>query len=324
MIIDYAYGCGLDPLPVLSQFGVSMETFADHEARIDATVDAKIWDRFTLELGDPDLGVHLNERAVSTGSFGLAGYIARTSATLAEALAHSQRYQPLIKENSQFEVKWGERGATVVERLGRDIGPRPRSFAEASLCSYVTLARAWTGEPMTPVEVRFSYARPRDAGELERFFGCSLRFDQPATAVEFSRETLETPMLTADPEMLHYLQRWAALRLQALGDRDVITDVRAAVHAELVGGTLSIQRVARRLAVSTRTLQRQLGAGNTSFRDVVDAIRHQRAIELLRAGVGLDHIAEQLGFSDTRAFRRAFRRWTGQPPSQWSTHTVAA
>jgi AraC-like DNA-binding protein len=64
-----------------------------------------------------------------------------------------------------------------------------------------------------------------------------------------------------------------------------------------------------------RSLQRRLREGGTSYRELVDTIRHQRAIDLMRRGLSIGVVAEHLGFSEPRAFRRAFRRWTGLVPS---------
>lgn len=319
VILDHAIARGLDPAPVLAELGVSPDRLTDRDGRIDGRTYAQLWQRMTEELADPDLGVHLSEGSVSAASFGVVGFLARASATLGEALAQGQRYQQLIKDGAGFDVRWAPTGATVVDV---DASDRPRVFVDSKLCNTVVLARMWSGAPVSPVEVRVRRARPADASELERFFACPIHFDQPETSLVWSRETLALPVVTAEPEMVRYLETSAEARLATLGPRGLVDEVRTVVSAELEASTLSIERVARRMAVSTRSLQRQLSARGSSFRDVVDTTRHAHAVELLRTNVTLDEIAERLGFSDTRAFRRAFRRWTGQPPSRWARHSA--
>lgn len=323
LIVNHAASSGLDPTPILKRIGLDMSSLEDRDARIDARIDAEVWNQIAAALGDPDLGVHLSERSVSASSLGVLGYLARTSSTLGEALQLGQRYQRLIKDSSCFELQWAPRTVTVIEPAG-DREVRPRAFVEAKICNYITLARAWADRTTNrAVEVRFQHAKPDDTSELERFFDCPIYFDQRDTALVLNRDALEVPLRTADPELAQYLETWASARLAALGPKTFIDEVRAAVHAELAAQDISIQRVARRLAVSTRSLQRQLSSNGKSFRDVVDAIRHERAVELLSTGVTFDDIAEQLGFSDARAFRRAFRRWTGTPPSH-ARHVITA
>ena len=86
-------------------------------------------------------------------------------------------------------------------------------------------------------------------------------------------------------------------------------DVAAAVADALREGEPTLGRVARRLGVSARTLQRRLHECGTSFRGVVDEVRSAEAARLRERGERVGTIAELLGFSEESALRRAFRRW---------------
>ena len=57
---------------------------------------------------------------------------------------------------------------------------------------------------------------------------------------------------------------------------------------------------------------------NATFREVVNETRKIMSVEFLAAGVPLIEVADKLGFSDQAAFGRAFKRWTGRSPSQYS------
>jgi len=81
---------------------------------------------------------------------------------------------------------------------------------------------------------------------------------------------------------------------------------------------LSLHEAAERLATSPRTLQRRLMAEGTSHRAIVGAVRRACALELLnQSGGSVARVAEHLGFSEKRAFYRAFKRWTGFAPSHF-------
>jgi AraC-like DNA-binding protein len=68
--------------------------------------------------------------------------------------------------------------------------------------------------------------------------------------------------------------------------------------------------------MSPRTLQRRLGEEGTTFRQVLAGTRLQLAEALLADGdLPVTAVALRLGFSETAAFSRAFRRWTGESPS---------
>jgi len=84
---------------------------------------------------------------------------------------------------------------------------------------------------------------------------------------------------------------------------------RAMLVRGLRTGNASLGGLARQLLVSPRTLQRQLAAHGTSLRAEINLARRQLATRLLQAGASNSMITLRLGYSDTRALRRALRRW---------------
>jgi AraC-like DNA-binding protein len=85
--------------------------------------------------------------------------------------------------------------------------------------------------------------------------------------------------------------------------------VRELLSRELGRPALSLRAAARALAVSARTLQRRLADEGTTWRAEIDAARRERAAQLLRQGTETHVAAAQVGYSGSRALRRALRRW---------------
>jgi AraC-like DNA-binding protein len=93
-------------------------------------------------------------------------------------------------------------------------------------------------------------------------------------------------------------------------------DVEVAIEPMLGIGDVSIDRVARELGMSRQTLYRRLKKEGVTFEEILDAKRRQLAIRYLRLDrISVKAAAYKLGFSDPAAFSRAFKRWTGAPPS---------
>jgi AraC-like DNA-binding protein len=68
---------------------------------------------------------------------------------------------------------------------------------------------------------------------------------------------------------------------------------------------------------SARTVQRRLAEAGTTYQRMVDETRRELALRFIQsAELPIAHIAFCLGFRDERSFRRSFRRWTGQSPTQ--------
>ena len=69
------------------------------------------------------------------------------------------------------------------------------------------------------------------------------------------------------------------------------------------------------VGVSVRSLQRRLARVNESYHHLVDSVRFETGITLLRGeNVRFVDIAAELGYADQASFTRAFRRWTGMAP----------
>jgi AraC-like DNA-binding protein len=104
----------------------------------------------------------------------------------------------------------------------------------------------------------------------------------------------------------------------AAADAGLPERVRAAIAADLPGREPSLKAVAGRLGQSRRSLQRRLEASGTGFAKLVAEVRRERAEAFLAAGnVSVAEVSWLVGFSEQSAFTRAFRRWTGRPPTRF-------
>ena len=78
------------------------------------------------------------------------------------------------------------------------------------------------------------------------------------------------------------------------------------------------EEIAKRLYRSKSTLQRQLTAENTNYRNVLETTRCELAEHYLQDGNYTQaQIAFMIGFADQSNFARAFKRWTGVSPGDY-------
>ncbi len=77
--------------------------------------------------------------------------------------------------------------------------------------------------------------------------------------------------------------------------------------------------------MSPRTLQRRLREQGVVFNDVLDAMRLRAAKSYLARGdVAGAEVAYLLGFAEPSSFNRAFKRWSGQTPTEYRRRTMGA
>lgn len=80
----------------------------------------------------------------------------------------------------------------------------------------------------------------------------------------------------------------------------------------------NIDSVSKKLALSRRNLQEKLKAEETTFRNCLESVRKQIALDYLaKPDVTICDIAFLLGYSEQSAFNHAFKRWTGKNPKAY-------
>jgi AraC-like DNA-binding protein len=102
------------------------------------------------------------------------------------------------------------------------------------------------------------------------------------------------------------------------GPGPLTEDLRRVLRTELLRETCSAATIARFFSMHRRTLHRHLRTEGLAFRQIANEIRFEIACELLaNTDMALGQIAAALKYSEPSAFTRAFRRWSGQAPSEW-------
>jgi AraC-like DNA-binding protein len=80
--------------------------------------------------------------------------------------------------------------------------------------------------------------------------------------------------------------------------------------------------IASQLALSERSLTRQLGQEGTSYAELLAGVQEERARNFLRnRSLSVTEIGYRLGYTEPAAFTRAFTKWTGRSPLNWRKHT---
>ena len=305
---------GHDSKALLTAAGVEWAHLSDPEARIAHSVALRVWEEAVSRTGDVDIGLHVAESA-PLEAFDVHGYAVLSSVTLRSAYQAACRYQRLIHETTQLELR-AEADATRLCHFlpgGRAV---PRQPAEFLLAVYVRLGRAAARCDWLPRQARFAHARPANIREHERLLGATPRFRGGDNSLLIANEVLDAPNPGADAGLQAVLDRYAADLLAKVPAATALSDrVRVCLARALGHGQPSLATTARALGMSSRSLSRALQEEGTTFRDLLDRLRHERANTLLLEGkTSIAEVAFLLGFSEVSAFYRAFKRWTGSTP----------
>jgi AraC-like DNA-binding protein len=268
---------------------------------------------------EPAFGLLLGERLL-INSHGVLGYAAANSQTLQQAIDLLEQY--MLLRTSLLAVRQvleGDRLRLVF------VEPRPLEDLRApvleavvltikNLIDYVTMGTCRVSRAV------FSFGPPAHEGLARDLFKCEVLYDASWAGLEIPLSQLRLPLRSANPQAWQEAVARCEDELAKLQrQQSLATQVRQLMLGKQ-GGFPSLQVTARLLNLTPRTLHRRLQDEGTSYRDILEDIRHTLAVEHLRAGrLTIQEIAFMLGYDDQANFRRAFKRWEGMPPSAYPT-----
>jgi AraC-like DNA-binding protein len=202
------------------------------------------------------------------------------------------------------------------------LGDSTRFLVEATLALTARIGNHFISGQERVLEVHFQHASPSYASRYDQVFGCPVLFKQTKNALVFPRSALDVPQLHADSTVRAVLRDAAERLLQERSQQSAAERVRTLLRWENNLATIDIDRIARHLGMSARALRRRLGAEGAPLSSLIDEARCQVACrELRRPDSTIKETAELLGFSEPSAFHRAFKRWTGRTPAEFSRTT---
>jgi AraC-like DNA-binding protein len=279
-------------------------------ARVPSEHTYRLWGAVLARTGCPRAGL-LAAGEYRPGRLDLLDYLLSTAPTLGEGLARASAGVHLVSTNSTLTTREHGDEVTITYSVLRGDDDLRGVVAEFALAVVTAQLRYATGTALSPVRVRFTHRAPRRTGIFRESFGAA-RLEFGAAADEFTlhRRDLERPLATADPALAAIIRRAAAGTAPSRPCTDApVPGLREVIAAQLPGGRPSLADAARRLTVSTRTLQRRLAEAGTTWRAELDAVRQEQSAALRQECPGSQTRAALLGFAESRSLRRAMSRW---------------
>jgi AraC-like DNA-binding protein len=325
VIVEAAQRAGLPVQPLLDAAGVTPESLANPFAVIPTPDLLALLAEAVRLSGDAAFPARALEHS-SVGSWGMYGYAVATRPTVGMAVQHGLHgFRHFHSVVHMRLANWDGCIHHFVEMRAPQL-PHLHHYTEYALALCLDVIRKTSGRHLVPDAVHVTHAADAAAEGLQRHFGCAVRFAQSRNELVYPEAWLSYPSVRADAELSDLLAAEVEKRLALLGvDPPRFTElVRAVIVAALLDGGASLGAVSGRLGLRGRSLQHLLSKEGASFAVLLDEERKLRALELLQEPEPLDGVAYRLGYRSATTFIRAFRRWTGQTPSQFRAQVSSA
>lgn len=290
--------------------GLPAVLHAPETERVPSAYTYRLWGAVLARSGCARAGL-LAAAGYRPGRLDLLDYLLSTAPTLGEGLAREAAHIDLVSTNSTLTTEESGDEVTVSYAVLRGDDELRGVVAEFALGVVTAQMRFATGLELSPLRVSFTHRAPRRTGMYEDAFGAArLEFGAAADSITLHRRDLERPLVSADPALAAIIGRAAAAVMPARPHTELaVPGLREVIIDQLPDGRPSLAEAARRLTLSTRTLQRRLAEAGTTWRAELDAVRQEQSAVLRQECPGAQTRAARLGFAESRSLRRAMSRW---------------
>jgi AraC-like DNA-binding protein len=317
-LLDTIADAGANPDEILETVGVKRSILENPDAFIPTAAFTRTLEEAARATRDDCFGLHFGERFDPKDAGALA-YVVFHSSTVALALRNVERYMKIHNSAARISFVVSSDRAELSYIVTDAPLSSKRQHNEYGTAVVLKIFRLIAGDDWHPIEIHLEHDSPIDTTEHNRLCRCPVRFRCSTNAVIVGRDFVERDVPHADPRLYRILKQHVerVLTEQPQPD-DWLASVRNAIADAMLEGDPKRVRIARKLSISTRTLERRLKEHGVVYRGVVDDTRRQFALAYLKdRSHSLIEIAFLLGYSEVSAFHRAFRRWTGSTPSEY-------
>lgn len=268
------------------------------------------------DLVCPDFGFRLG-MAQGEEPLGPITVAAQQSETVRDAYESGIRYLNLLNPALGITIvntAEGLRTNYTLERLG---GGETRQFQEWIVAIALKVLPLLAGPDARSRGIRLAHQPLLPAAHYERAFGCPVSFGETHYGIDYHAADMARRTNSNNPELKALLIGYLD-RIVASSEIGLEHQIVALIRELLPTGGCSLAVIAPYKFISARTLQRRLHAEGLVFERMVDDVRREQAMVLLKnPALPISDVASLLGYVEQSSFSHAFRRWTGMSPRAW-------
>ena len=256
----------------------------------------------------------------SKNAFGVLGYIFLNSINIQEAIDNFTQDFYLFQEQSDVHFIKGLNASCIEYKILGKCSFNQKIDNELTLALICNLFRQAIDISWAPEHINFMHKAPKNQEHYEQFFQCPIKFNAPQNSMYFSNDLLSYQIKSSDPLlkniMINLLQDIGFQRKEEL---ELIRKIEVNIQENIGKYPISLEFIAEILNLPSWTLKRKLLRANTTFSKILDDTLKKIATQLIQDKTkSISEIAFHLGYADSSSFSKAFTRWNGICPREWS------
>lgn len=268
---------------------------------------------------DPATPFEVGSR-LQLSAYGMYGYALLSCLSIRDYFRMAIKYRRLT--TPPMIAEWKENPTSTTWHFPNSfiLDPSPalqKFLIELQFSISITHIQEIAGRPCQPIKASFTYPEPPYIEIYEKYLDCPCFFNQPQCELVYDSAILEWKPPKAHRITTALLQEVCDRLIQEQNTSIGFSGEVYRILMSQTGEFPSMEAVASKLNITSRTLRRHLEAEETSFQAIMDDVRCTLATEYLKTTrMSVSDIGMLLGFHDAANFRRALKRWTGKGPSE--------
>jgi AraC-like DNA-binding protein len=300
----------------LAAHGIDAVTSSNGDAFISLRLVERVLDDAARQFEAPDFGLlHI---------LGPLAIAMENSPTVGDALECANRYLFVLSPAFTHAVIPDPLGAPGVLgiRFANSLANRwPQGIDYGVGIVHRVVALLSGGVPYGLRTVQLPHARLAPEDVYRDYFGAEVAFDCPEAVLRVPRQVMDVPITGANDLLrdiaVDFLESHFSHQSVPVSELVVVI-----LGTQLGPDGPDLAKVARFLDLHPRSLQRLLSREGVGFKDLVDRVRRQQALELISTTeLSFSRIADRVGLREQSSLTRAVRRWFGVSPSELRSTT---
>ncbi len=299
--------------------GLDVDALTDSKYLVDPAQYLGAVENMIELTGGEGLGLEIGLQR-DAKDFGILGYAALSCRSVRQAVEEFWgRHGEALGMMAKIAIPRGDSEPLSLGIAAASNSPQVyRFFVEEALCLLSTVGAQVSGVVPRFSSLTLRYPAPSYQRRYREVFDCPVVFGAARTRVILRRSWFEMPLKTSDPELIHlYQSHLVSLRHEIEASNPLGVRLHH-LFDRRSGDFPPLNEAAKQLGVSPRTLRRQLQQRGQTYRKLIADQQRKSSLSLLRSTqLCTKAVGQRAGFDDVNAFRRAFKRWTGQSVTEF-------
>jgi AraC-like DNA-binding protein len=310
---------GIDTETLYVDSGIDPAVMTSKDGTLSMDAYFSLLDLASRSSGVRFLGAELPS-SLDSSDMGILVYLIRNAHNFEHALVILRRYINLVSPGAEISLFENDSDYVLAYKFTTTAPMKCYQDVEGTMAQFVFMIRdVLQDETWQPKRIYLAHPALNPSDHLNFPVGESVIYGHAFSGVSFPKNVINYPIENSDPMLLSILESQVSQLASNLAVQDTALErIRLLISSGLRHSNSTSSTVATALGMSRRTLTRRLHEAGVTFKELREDIVFELAkSSLVDTKAPVAEIAQEMGYSDSSAFNRVFRRLSGDTPLQY-------